>query len=77
MTPATLEHAIFQHLTRYGEHPNKLVLGPADATELARELQLSGLEAWTGASVESLGGLEIMGLRLEIQAELEGFKLFN
>jgi hypothetical protein len=77
MTLSALEHAIFQHIARYGQHPSKLVLGPSDGVEIAGELHRSGLDAWAGATVDSLTGRQIMGLEIEVLGEFQGFQLFN
>ena len=77
MTLSALEHAIFQHIARYGQHPSRLVLGPSDGVEIAGELHRSGLDSWVGATVDSLSGRQIMGLAIEVLGEFEGFQLFN
>ena len=75
MTLATLEHAIFQHLAHFGRYPSALMLGRADAAEITCELHRSGLEEWSNVTVESLGGMSIMGLRVNIQSGFEGYRI--
>ena len=77
MSLKTLEHAIFQHIARFGQHPSRLVLGSSEGVEIAGELHRSGLESWAGATVDSLSGRQIMGLAIEVLGEFEGFQLFN